>query len=70
MELKVAMGGCYAILPEFLKNYASAKLRYVPIQDFPINGDRVCIWKSDNPNPILHRVIREISNWRDQIISR
>lgn len=70
MELKIAMGGGYAILPEFLKNYASAKVRYVPIQDFPINGDRVCIWKSDNRNPVLYRVIREISNWRDQIISR
>lgn len=70
MEFRIAMGNSYAILPSFLKDYSSKKLQFVPIKNFPLNGDRVCIWKSDNKNPVLKDVILEIGHWKEETSNR
>ena len=70
MELRVAMGNSYAILPSFLKNYFSKNLQFISIKDFPINGDRVCIWKTDNKNPALQNVIPAIDCWKKEMNNR
>ena len=67
LEVMVSTGIGYAILPSNMAVYAPKDLCYIPINDFPINSDRLCFWREDNPNPILPAVLREISVWKKEL---
>lgn len=68
LEIMVAAGSGYAILPSNMAQYAPKDLCYIPINDFPIEADRVCVWRKDNNNPILPAIIKEIHAWKRTLL--
>lgn len=66
LEIEVASGQGYAILPGNMASRAPEDLCYIPISDFPINADRMCIWSESSKNPVLPAVIREVSRWKHE----
>jgi hypothetical protein len=49
-----------SVVPLSLEQFAGEKVKFIPLSDIPKKSEVSVIWKNDNRNPCLRRVLEAL----------